>query len=137
MNWSTDYELGIAPMDETHREFVEQVAALAAAADGELAGLLDELIVHTIAHFEQEKRWMQTSGFPPIHCHTGEHERVLEVMRDVRNKVGAGDLALGRTLVKELPAWFENHASTMDAALAFFIKETGGLNAVPATGETG
>jgi hemerythrin-like metal-binding protein len=129
MQWSAAYEFGIAPMDETHREFVERVAALAAAADAELAGLLGELIVHTVAHFEQEKCWMEASGFPPISCHTGEHERVLEVLRDVRNKVGAGDLALGRTLVKELPAWFENHASTMDAALAFFLKETGALDA--------
>lgn len=137
MQWSAAYELGITPMDETHREFVEQVAALAAAADGELAGLLDELIVHTVAHFEQEKRWMEASGFPPIHCHTGEHERVLEVLRDVRNKVGAGDLALGRTLVKELPAWFDNHASTMDAALAFFLKETGGPAEATAAGGAG
>ena len=77
--WSSDYELGLAPMDETHREFVDLVNRITEAGDAGLLAGLDELILHTVEHFAQEDRWMRESGFPPVHCHQTEHERVLEV----------------------------------------------------------
>lgn len=123
--WSNEYQLGLAPMDETHREFVDLVNRITAAGDAGLLGGLDELILHTDEHFAQEDRWMRESGFPPVHCHQTEHQRVLEVMRDVRGHVAAGDLALGRNLLAELPAWFDNHAATMDTALAWHVQTTG------------
>lgn len=125
LDWSNEYELGLAPMDATHREFAVHVNRISEAADERLLGGLAELIGHTVEHFAQEERWMRESGFPPLHCHQGEHERVLEVMRDVRERVAAGDVALGRTLLAELPAWFDNHAATMDSALAWHVQSTG------------
>lgn len=125
--WSNAYELGIAPMDQTHREFVDLVNRIGQADDSGLVSGLDELLLHTVEHFAQEHRWMRESGFPPLHCHQSEHDRVLEVVRDVRERVAAGDLALGRTLLAELPTWFENHAATMDTALAWHLRTTGYL----------
>lgn len=142
--WSHAYELGIAPMDQTHREFVEIVNRVGQVGDDGLLGGLDELVLHTVGHFAQEDRWMHESGFPPVHCHKSEHERVLEVLRDVRERVAAGDIALGRTLLAELPAWFDNHAATMDTALAWHVQTTGYRatagtvsNAAPTTDATG
>ena len=63
--------------------------------------------------------------FPPIHCHKGEHDNVIALMREVRDRVAAGQLELGRVLARELPEWFRLHASTMDAALAQVIKAVG------------
>ena len=31
-------------------------------------------------------------------------------------------MVLGRRLVEELPGWFENHATGMDAALAYYLR---------------
>lgn len=139
--WSDSHELGLPPMDETHREFVELVNRIADSGDGGLLGGLDQLILHTVEHFAQEDRWMRESGFPPVHCHQTEHERVLEVMHDVRDRIAAGDLALGRNLIAELPAWFDNHAATMDTALAWHVQTTGyraTAGAIPAAaGATG
>lgn len=58
-------------------------------------------------------------------CHRGEHDRVLAVMHDIRKRVEKGDLFLGRRLIEELPAWFENHVNGMDAALAFHLDSIG------------
>lgn len=133
--WSSELELGLTPMDDTHREFVDLVNRIAEAGDADLVGALDELIAHTVAHFAQEDRWMRESGFPPTHCHQGEHERVLGVMREVRGHVERGDIALGRNLIEELPGWFENHAATMDAALAWYVSTTGYRATAGADGE--
>ncbi|MGL1832462.1 hemerythrin domain-containing protein [Rhodocyclaceae bacterium SMB388] len=119
LEWNDSLELGLEPMDATHREFVECYQALAAADATSFLAAYDRFIEHTVAHFEQENRWMEAVNFPG--CHRAEHDRVLAVIRDVRKRVEAGDMFLGRRLVEELPAWFENHAVGMDAALAHYL----------------
>ena len=123
LEWKSDLQLGLAPMDATHEEFVVLYNALAQAAPDDLAARFDAFVAHTEAHFEQENRWMEAVGFPG--CHRAEHDRVLAVVRDVRKRLDQGDLFLARRLIEELPAWFDNHVSGMDAALAFHLDSIG------------
>lgn len=123
MHWHAKLELGLAKMDDTHREFIEFYNALQAAPADAFIERLDALIEHTVAHFDQENRWMEKVNFPG--CHRAEHDRVLAVMRDVRDRAAKGDLFLGRRLVEELPAWLDSHVNGMDAALAFHLQTIG------------
>lgn len=123
--WSGDFVLGEAAMDDTHREFVELLNRVGAAADVDLLAALDDFIAHTEAHFGQEDGWMQAAAFPPLHCHQGEHANVLQVMREVRQRVAEGQIHLGAVLAKAIAEWFPHHAATMDAMLAAFMKQTG------------
>ncbi len=132
MEWSDTLELGLAPMDATHQEFVACYNALASASEAEFLACFDAFIDHTVAHFEQENVWMAAVNFPG--CHKAEHDRVLAVLHDVRKRAALGDMALARRLIEELPPWFESHATGMDAALAFHL-ETIGFDTV--TGEIG
>ena len=54
-----------------------------------------------------------------------EHAKVLETAREVRNRVAAGDLRLGRMLAEALAEWFPQHAASMDAMLALVMEQTG------------
>ena len=112
-------------MDDTHREFVEQLNRVGAAGEAGLLAALDDFIAHTEAHFGQEEQWMESTAFPPLHCHQGEHAKVLETAREVRNRVAAGDLRLGRMLAEALAEWFPQHAASMDAMLAVYMEQTG------------
>lgn len=123
MEWNEKLELGLAPMDATHQEFVACYNALAAAGEADFLARFDEFMAHCVAHFDQENDWMAAVNFPG--CHKAEHDRVLAVMTDIRKRVELGDMALGRRLVEELPPWFENHATGMDAALAFHLETIG------------
>lgn len=126
IEWSERYALGIARMDETHREFVEFCNDLAAAApeDANFLERFDAFIAHTAAHFDQENRWMEATKFP-IPCHREEHDRVIAVVHEVRQRVEKGDLFLGRRLLEELAPWFDNHLDTMDTVLALHLKKNG------------
>ena len=126
MEWSERYTLGIARMDETHQEFIGFCNELAATGpeNENFLKQFDAFIAHTAAHFDQENRWMQAVNFP-VTCHRDEHDRVLSVAREVRERVEKGDLFLGRRLLEELPPWFDNHIDTMDATLAFYLKKVG------------
>ncbi|MDR2880731.1 MAG: hemerythrin domain-containing protein [Azoarcus sp.] len=125
MEWSERYVLGVARMDETHREFIDFCNELTAIEPGDASFLerLDAFIEHTAAHFDQENRWMEAVNFPS--CHREEHDRVLAVAHEVRQRVEKGDLFLGRRLFEELPAWFNSHVNTMDTMLALHLKESG------------
>lgn len=119
--WSDRLSLSYTPMDETHKEFVELCAALSENNPATFIQRLDQLIVHSVAHFEQENQWMAEGNFPPAGCHKQEHDSVLEIMREVRRRVEAGETDLGERLAEELPLWFEHHVDTMDNMLARFM----------------
>jgi hemerythrin-like metal-binding protein len=124
-HWSDALSLDVAAMDDIHREFVATLHAMQTAADGDFVARLDDMIAHTAGHFAQESVWMKAIQFPPTHCHEEEHDKVLLILMDVRNRVVAGDLALGRNLAAELMPWLEHHAATMDNMLAQHIRQSG------------
>jgi hemerythrin len=116
-----DMQLGFAPMDEVHAEFLSAVDALIQAPDESVPPLLAELERHTRGHFEAEERWMDETAFPARKCHADEHAAVLRSVVGVGARVARGDLAAARTLGKALRDWFPAHADYMDAALAHWM----------------
>ncbi len=118
-----ELRLGLPRMDEVHADFVDCYNRLAAAAGDEFLAALDALIAHCEAHFGLENAWMEATRFPG--CHRAEHDRVLQVMRDIRRLADRGELGPGRQLVREIPEWFRTHATGMDAALAFHLESIG------------
>jgi hemerythrin-like metal-binding protein len=122
VQWSDTYALGIEQMDATHREFIVLLNAVVDAADEQVLETLDAFIAHTVEHFAQEDGWMEETKFPPLHCHAAEHANVLGIMREVRGMVADGKTEIGRVLAREMAPWFDIHASSMDAALASWLR---------------
>jgi hemerythrin-like metal-binding protein len=113
------HALGVAEMDAMHQEFLDLAAVTERADDSEFAPRFRQLVEHTRLHFAQEGRLMRQCGFRAIGEHEGEHARVLGELLQFNRAVGRGRIALARAYVKQgLPAWFDLHLSTMDAALA-------------------
>jgi hemerythrin-like metal-binding protein len=123
IQWNPSLALDHAEMDKTHQEFAELLNRLADAPEAELTQVMDEFIAHTEAHFAQEQKWMEEAQFPPLHCHVREHEGVLEITREVRKRVAAGETHLAGVLAKAVAEWFADHAKSMDAVLAIFLKQ--------------
>lgn len=136
--WTDELALNHPQMDTTHQEFVDLLAQADAALDADGATLrahFEALVEHTVAHFEQEDRWMAASGFARENCHSFQHRAVLQVMRECARRAAlpeAPDFEPLRLAVKELASWFPQHAQMMDAALAQHLASVG---FDPATGE--
>jgi hemerythrin len=127
MAWTDSWLLGYAPMDATHREFVVIVNALLTCPDGELAANLEHFARHAEQHFADENRWMETTDFPPRHCHVDEHNAVLSSVYAVLELVRSGDVVEGRRLARALADWFPGHAIHLDSALLhWMVKRTHG-----------
>ena len=124
--WSDDLALDLDFMDNTHREFVDLLAATELADDETVVERFSALIDHTEDHFGREDQWMQDTQFSSGNCHTSEHDVILKVMREgLRRGKDDGNLAMVRQLAHELGIWFAQHAQTMDAALAQHLQRVG------------
>lgn len=119
--WSDALLLGHGPMDATHEEFVQCVAAVQQASDAELPAALDTLAQHLREHFGQEDRWMEETDFPARDCHIDEHAAVLKSVAEVQALVATGDRREPRRLADELAKWFPGHADYLDSALAHWL----------------
>jgi hemerythrin-like metal-binding protein len=125
IQFSASLALGNSQMDDTHREFVALLNRIDSAPEDQRVAALDEFIAHSEAHFAQEQQWMEEKQFPPLHCHVREHEGVLEITREVRNRVAAGETHLAGVLAKAVAEWFTLHVTSMDAVLAMFLAQPG------------
>jgi hemerythrin-like metal-binding protein len=124
LTWSDDLVMNMDKMDQTHREFVDLLAATELAPDDQIIASFKTLIAHTDEHFSGENQWMQDVSFGPGGCHTDEHDMILKVMREaLRRGQVDNNLSLVRQLTSELAIWFDNHAKSMDAVLAMYLKE--------------
>lgn len=105
-------------IDQTHQEFADLLAATQAASGAEFARLFQQLFTHTQAHFAAEEQLMHDSGFPATAEHRADHQRILGDMDRFSARVAAGRSAMARAWLEDsLPAWFNLHLRTMDAAL--------------------
>lgn len=124
ITWSDRYLLGYPAMDQTHREFVDCVAALQRATDDQLPACLDAFAEHAVAHFGEEQQWMDTTAFPAAQCHADEHAAVLASVREVQGLLRQGlSGQVVRDLAQALADWFPGHADYMDAALSHWMSK--------------
>ena len=127
LEWSAEFRIDDGPMDEIHAEFVDRVNALGAATGADALTALDALIGHSERHFAEEEAWMAACDFPRTFCHTNQHQGVLQVAREVRVRVAAGETDLAALLATAVGEWFRDHAATMDTMLANFMAGQGDL----------
>lgn len=140
--WTDAYALGYPQMDATHHEFVETVNAMLAASDEDFAKALDAFADHAERHFNQEDKWMNSTGFPAADCHIDEHGAVMKSVREVQELIRSGHergIEIGRSLAAELVKWFPGHADYLDSALSqWMVKKThGGVPVVIRRNATG
>jgi hemerythrin-like metal-binding protein len=127
LQWQESLVVGEGVMDETHREFVELLNQLAQCDDADALDRLDAFLAHTDSHFAQEHRWMAELDYTAAECHEREHAMIMQTAQAVRAKLAAGEAGpdLAKVLALAVAEWFTNHAASMDAVLALYMKDKG------------
>ncbi|GAA6141594.1 hemerythrin domain-containing protein [Hydrogenophaga sp. 5NK40-0174] len=125
LTWNAQLATGDQRMDETHEEFVDMLNEILATPEDQQMPLYMRFLDHTVEHFAQEERWMLAVGFEAENCHASHHATILETMRAVIEHYEQGDTEIITRLAQALAEWFPQHAATMDAGLALYMKEVG------------
>lgn len=122
VGWSDAMALGLAPMDKSHRKFIEEVAELAQSSDEEFIARFPAFVVLAEHDFNKEEAWMEEIDFPGIRPHLEEHAMVLSALHHAAPHVAGGDLGDGREIIKLMPQWFLHHLATQDRSLALALQ---------------
>lgn len=128
LTWSDDLVLGVAVMDDDHKELVALINRAADADAVALPAVFEALIAHLHDHFAREEDLMERIGFFALDTHREEHTRALIELRRIKERVDAlpeaaneASLAFLRSYVTwQLPQWFVHHHNTMDTLTAAY-----------------
>jgi hemerythrin len=122
LHWEKRYSVGIEAVDHEHRELVELINRLheqARAQGSKMAvlGFFGDLYKASSAHFALEERFMREKGYDQLRQHKGDHERLLDEIRDIMEDYEVNDIFEERQLAQRLDAWFSRHFESHDALL--------------------
>ena len=132
-----EQELPLVPyqgMNLVHRRELEIVnrlyRALVEGGEEEVDQLLNEFIRDVEEHFSYEEDLMRKSRFFAYECHHGEHNRVREELRSVKEKweKERNREELKKYLEEVFKPWISEHILTMDTVTAqWLMRVMGGI----------
>ena len=94
IEWREEFKVGVASVDHEHAELIgllNQLDAEQAEAVGQAAALdfLGEVHAKISAHFALEEKEMRDRGYDQYADHKADHERLLDDIRDIMDRVEA------------------------------------------------
>lgn len=134
--WQESYSVGIAEIDEQHRQLIhlvnmlhgttrrsEQLATLESVLDefDVLFSVLNQLVDCTFYHFQAEAWLMAEHGFPEFETHRGEHARFGERIRGFQDTLAKSKTRLAPDVVEFIRDWWHTHALCSDKKCGAFI----------------
>ncbi|MCP5093510.1 MAG: hemerythrin family protein [Gammaproteobacteria bacterium] len=122
LEWKPEYSVGIASMDDEHREMIALIndvyAKLGTSPDADTIEDCLEEIFNTISlHFALEERIMREQGYDEYEDHKEDHEDLLDEIRDLMDEFVADEKEGARRLEEGLSGWFSKHFVSFDARL--------------------
>jgi hemerythrin len=144
-HWKTDYEVGIAIIDDQHKVLVHLINKLhhlieTTLEQASFEALLQELFDYTRYHFTTEEQLMEDAGYPndEIERHKKQHQRFVVELNGTQTDL--------ETLTKDdaviiqnfLVNWLKNHILKVDMDLAeFLIANNKNYQTFPINGQNG
>ncbi len=126
MSWQTDYQVGVAEIDNQHRRLVEMVNSLHEAmrsGPGKtlVPRILDELVEYTVSHFSTEERFMQETRYPEYPLYKRQHEELTRQVLQIKAEIDRGSPVNTIEVMNFLKVWLVHHILASDKKLGQYI----------------
>ena len=123
-------EIGFEGIEAEHQVELALLTTVTAAvtkgrASDEVTTALDQLVEYTNAHFLSEQLLMRWHSYPGYDAHVLEHDRAIELLRDLQERHRAGEVRLTLDVLADLRGWLVGHIHGQDAALATYLADRG------------
>jgi hemerythrin len=118
-------------IDSEHRLQVSLLQALRDAMEGRSADVDIETIVDQLAdfsrvHFTSEQLLMRLYGYENFAPHLEEHERAMDKLEELRNRLKTDDTAGARACLETFSTWLTDHLHHTDRELSKHLQNVGG-----------
>jgi hemerythrin len=130
LKWSDQLCIGVAPLDEGHKELVDLYNRIAWACENDpdkntVCERLLSFVIYAKHHFKEEEAYMLSIHYNDYVQHKSEHDRVLQDAEDfIDNLSGSMAMLDGQAIVKYFKYWLLRHILTRDADLRRFADQS-------------
>jgi hemerythrin-like metal-binding protein len=128
MRWTPELATGNSVVDAEHQQLIALINKLELVGNGPngtgVEEALDELTDYVFVHFQMEEKLMRREGYPPkqLEAHLAQHRKLDETTQEWVEQYTNGTLTTVEPIVTFLYAWFWDHISIVDRAMAEFIR---------------
>jgi hemerythrin len=128
MEWHSDYEIGVEPIDAQHRELFRRTGRLLAAVEqgdgAEVGRTLTFLRAYVVEHFGAEQAAMAAAGYPLADAHAEEHALFARRLLALEAEHASAPTSpwLATKLTVELASWLRQHILGADRDLGRFLR---------------
>jgi hemerythrin-like metal-binding protein len=128
LSWSDKYAVGVAGIDDDHKELFAAVKELESAigrnADAaETVGLLKRLVDHTCKHFADEEATMREAKYPGLALHVANHQRLKEKVEAFAARHSQNGAQMNQHALNFLRDWLVFHIENDDQRLGDWLKD--------------
>lgn len=128
--WTPQYSVNIARLDDQHRKLFEilgqlQQAMIAGKGSDVVSTIVAELVNYTKIHFSCEEGYLRMYAYPELEAHKREHESFVEKIRQFQSDLARGQVNLSVNVLRFLTDWLRNHILKTDKNYATFLKAKG------------
>jgi hemerythrin len=130
IDWSDELSVGIQEIDEQHKVLVDLTNQLHEAivnrhAGDVTMGILTRLREYTKTHFTVEESLMRILGYPDYEEHKVGHERLIEQLERMVEKVELTGSSVSFELMHFLKNWLTRHIMEEDQLYSGYFLERG------------
>jgi hemerythrin len=127
--WTDDLTVGVAKIDDQHREFIAALNALLEAMSKgkgreEISGLLQFVEGYVDRHFKLEEEYMRRFMYPEYRAHKAIHDGFIMALAEIQKEFGEKGEAIKLVIKveKQMLDWLFNHIKETDKKLGVFLK---------------
>lgn len=122
IEWTDEYRVGVAVIDDQHRQLVEIVNKFEEAlrrkkGSRQVSTILNDLFGYTQEHFATEERLLAAAGYPQLKLHQSQHRQLLQKVERFQFEFNAGR-RVSTELHEFLAYWLVTHILRDDKAYA-------------------
>jgi len=129
--WSSEFEIGVAEIDNDHRQLIDTLNLIISSRGGldqdgkglETGRFVFDVFGHLTSHFHFEEDLMERIDYPNLEMHKQEHRKVVRCVTDnllAQKKLDILQASLENAVI--ILNWLVLHLMTSDCHLAKYMK---------------
>jgi len=131
INWSARYSVGVAKLDEQHKQIIAMLNRLVTSSEARdanseaMSEILTTMTRYSLEHFKTEEGLLKEHGYPDLEEHRQEHVAYRRKAIDFSTATSLGVESVPQILVSYLFEWWTNHILKEDMKYKSFFAEKG------------
>jgi hemerythrin-like metal-binding protein len=131
INWSVRYSVGVAKLDEQHKQIIGMLNRLVTSPESRdansetISEILTTMTRYSLEHFKTEEGLLKEHGYPDLEKHRQEHIAYRKKAIDFSTATSLGVESVPQILVTYLFEWWTNHILEEDMKYKSFFAEKG------------